>query len=46
MTASNGLAGLTRPRHFVRLALFAAFLLGLFYLVGVARVCLNSRRCT
>jgi len=38
MTGSDGSAGLTRRRHFVRLALFAAFLLGLFYLVGVARV--------
>src|SRR3954454_5015058 len=28
----------SRRRHIVRLALFAAFLLGLFYLVAIARV--------
>lgn len=37
MTDSEGSAG-SRQRHVLRLALFAGFLLGLFYLVAVARV--------
>jgi uncharacterized membrane protein YdjX (TVP38/TMEM64 family) len=38
MTNSDGSSATTRGRHIVRLALFAAFLLGLFYLVAIARV--------
>ena len=38
MTTSDGSSATTRRRHIVRLALFAAFLLGLFYLVAVTRV--------
>jgi uncharacterized membrane protein YdjX (TVP38/TMEM64 family) len=38
MTDSDDSTGPTRRRHIVRLALFAAFLLGLFYLVAVTRV--------
>lgn len=38
MTDSDESTGPTRRRHIVRLALFAAFLLGLFYLVAVTRV--------
>ncbi len=38
MSASDGSAGPGRRRHWLRLALFAGFLLGLFYLVAVARV--------
>src|SRR5262245_37488564 len=38
MTDSDSSRAGTRRRHIVRLALFAAFLLGLFYLVGVTRV--------
>jgi uncharacterized membrane protein YdjX (TVP38/TMEM64 family) len=38
MTDSDDSSAPTRGRHIVRLALFAAFLLGLFYLVAIARV--------
>ena len=38
MTDSDDSTGPTRRRHIVRLALFAALLLGLFYLVAVTRV--------
>ena len=38
MTDDDGTTATTRRRHVVRLALFAAFLLGLFYLVAVTRV--------
>jgi uncharacterized membrane protein YdjX (TVP38/TMEM64 family) len=38
MTDSDGSTGHTRRHHIVRLALFAVFLLGLFYLVAVTRV--------
>ena len=38
MTDSEGASAIPRRRHIVRLALFAAFLLGLFYLVAVTRV--------
>jgi uncharacterized membrane protein YdjX (TVP38/TMEM64 family) len=38
MTDSDDSSAPTRGRHIVRLALFAAFLLGLFYVVAVARV--------
>jgi uncharacterized membrane protein YdjX (TVP38/TMEM64 family) len=38
MTDSDVSSATTRWRHIVRLALFAAFLLGLFYLVAVTRV--------
>jgi len=38
MTDSDGISVPNRRRAIVRLALFAAFLLGLFYLVGVTRV--------
>src|SRR6201991_4770664 len=34
----TGRSSATRRRHIVRLALFAAFLLGLFYLVAVTRI--------
>jgi uncharacterized membrane protein YdjX (TVP38/TMEM64 family) len=38
MTTSDPPSALTRRRHIVRLALFAAFLLALFYLVAVTRI--------
>ena len=38
MTDSDTSSGASRRRHILRLALFAAFLLGLFYLVAVTRV--------
>jgi uncharacterized membrane protein YdjX (TVP38/TMEM64 family) len=38
MTDTEGSSETSRRRHIVRLALFAAFLLGLFYLVAVTRV--------
>ena len=38
MTDSESIPGPSRRPHIVRLAVFAAFLLGLFYLVAVARV--------
>lgn len=38
MTNDDGPFATTRRRHLVRLALFAAFLLGLFYLVAVTRI--------
>src|SRR5262245_3833257 len=38
MTDSDSSRAGTRRRHIVRLALFAAFLLGLFYLVAVTHV--------
>lgn len=38
MTNTDSASATTRGRHIVRLALFAAFLLGLFYLAGIARV--------
>lgn len=38
MTTTDGSSATSRRRHIVRLALFAAFLLGLFYVVAVARV--------
>lgn len=38
MTDDDGLRATSRRRHIVRLAVFAAFLLGLFYLVAVTRV--------
>lgn len=38
MTDSDGSSATTRRRHIARLALFAGFLLGLFYLVAVTRV--------
>ncbi|MDT5213104.1 MAG: hypothetical protein QOK18_1343 [Mycobacterium sp.] len=38
MTESNASSPPTRRRHIVRLVLFVAFLLGLFYLFAVARV--------
>jgi uncharacterized membrane protein YdjX (TVP38/TMEM64 family) len=38
MTSSEDPSAVSRRRHIVRLALFAAFLLGLFYLVAVSRV--------
>jgi uncharacterized membrane protein YdjX (TVP38/TMEM64 family) len=38
MTDSENLPAVGRRRHILRLALFAAFLLGLFYLVAVTRV--------
>jgi uncharacterized membrane protein YdjX (TVP38/TMEM64 family) len=38
MTDSDGSTGHTRRHHIVRLALFAVFVLGLFYLVAVTRV--------
>ncbi len=38
MADSDGSSATPRRRHIVRLALFAAFLLGLFYLVAVTRV--------
>ncbi len=34
----EGLPATSRRRHIIRLAVFAAFLLGLFYLVAVTRV--------
>src|SRR4051812_50011827 len=36
MTDDDGIPATSRGRHIVRLAVFAAFLLGLFYLVAVA----------
>ena len=38
MTTTDGSSATSRRRHIVRLALFAAFLLGLFYVVAVSRV--------
>ena len=38
MTDSDTSSGASRRRHILRLALFAAFLFGLFYLVAVTRV--------
>lgn len=38
MTESDGSTPTSRRRHIIRLMLFAAFLLGLFYLVAVVRV--------
>jgi uncharacterized membrane protein YdjX (TVP38/TMEM64 family) len=38
MTDADDIPGLSRRGHLLRLALFAAFLLGLFYLVAVTRV--------
>lgn len=38
MTDDDGTPATSRRRHIVRLAVFAAFLLGVFYLVAVARV--------
>jgi uncharacterized membrane protein YdjX (TVP38/TMEM64 family) len=38
MTTSDGSPAKSRRHHIVRLALFAAFLLGLFYVVAVTRV--------
>jgi uncharacterized membrane protein YdjX (TVP38/TMEM64 family) len=38
MTDDDGPPATSRRRHIVRLAVFAAFLLGVFYLVAVARV--------
>ena len=38
MTDSDASPATTRRRHILRLALFAGFLLGLFYLVAVTRV--------
>jgi uncharacterized membrane protein YdjX (TVP38/TMEM64 family) len=38
MTDNEGLPAASRRRHIVRLAVFATFLLGLFYLVAVTRV--------
>ena len=38
MTDSEGSSATSRRRHILRLALFAAFLLGLFYLVAVTRI--------
>ncbi|GFG50277.1 hypothetical protein CQY20_26835 [Mycolicibacterium agri] len=38
MTDTEGASAASRRGHIVRLALFAAFLLGLFYLVAVSRV--------
>jgi uncharacterized membrane protein YdjX (TVP38/TMEM64 family) len=38
MTTTDGSSATSRRRHVVRLALFAAFLLGLFYVVAVTRV--------
>ena len=38
MTTTDGSSATSRRRHIVRLALFAAFLLGLFYVVAVTRV--------
>jgi uncharacterized membrane protein YdjX (TVP38/TMEM64 family) len=38
MTDDDGFPATSRRRHIVRLAVFAAILLGLFYLVAVARV--------
>jgi uncharacterized membrane protein YdjX (TVP38/TMEM64 family) len=38
MTESDGFPTPSRRRHVVRLALFVAFLLGLFYLVAVTRI--------
>ncbi len=38
MTDSDGVPATSRRRHILRLALFAAFLLGLFYLVAVTRI--------
>jgi uncharacterized membrane protein YdjX (TVP38/TMEM64 family) len=38
MTDSDGCPAPSRRRHIVRLALFVAFLLGLFYLVAVTRI--------
>jgi len=38
MSTTYGSSATSRRRHVVRLALFAAFLLGLFYVVAVARV--------
>ncbi|HEX9176257.1 MAG TPA: hypothetical protein VF874_09255, partial [Mycobacterium sp.] len=38
MVDNDGSSATSRRRHFVRLMLFAGFLLGLFYLVAVARV--------
>jgi uncharacterized membrane protein YdjX (TVP38/TMEM64 family) len=38
MTDSDGSPAPSRRRHIVRLALFVAFLLGLFYLVAVTRI--------
>jgi uncharacterized membrane protein YdjX (TVP38/TMEM64 family) len=38
MTTTDGSSSTSRRRHIVRLALFVAFLLGLFYLVAVSRV--------
>ena len=38
MTDSEGTPATSRRRHILRLALFAAFLLGLFYLVAVTRI--------
>jgi uncharacterized membrane protein YdjX (TVP38/TMEM64 family) len=38
MTDDDGLPATSRRRHIVRLAMFAAFLVGMFYLVAVTRV--------
>jgi uncharacterized membrane protein YdjX (TVP38/TMEM64 family) len=38
MTHDDGFPAVSRRRHIVRLAVFAAFLVGLFYLVAVTRV--------
>ena len=38
MTNSDGSPATARRRHIVRLAVFAAFLAGLFYLVAVTRI--------
>jgi len=38
MVDNDGPAPASRRRHVVRLAVFAGFLLGMFYLVAVARV--------
>ncbi|MDT5008204.1 MAG: hypothetical protein QOJ24_5380 [Mycobacterium sp.] len=38
MTDDDGIPATSRRRHILRLAVFAAFLLGLFYLVAVARL--------
>ena len=38
MTDDDGIPATSQRRHIMRLAVFAAFLLALFYLVAVARV--------
>ncbi|KAA0083189.1 TVP38/TMEM64 family protein [Mycolicibacterium sp. P9-64] len=38
MTTTDGSSSASRRRHIVRLALFVAFMLGLFYVVAVARI--------